>query len=86
MTDICIPISHLDDNQIADVMISVGGENLKYSFRVEAFPWNSLASSADRIAVLKEMIERYDSSWELIQIYSPGPSSRNIHVLFRKKY
>jgi len=85
MTDICIPISHLDDNQIADVTVSVNGEKKKYSFRVEAFPWNNLASSEERIMVLKDMIERYDSSWELIQIYTPGTSAGHIHVLFRKK-
>lgn len=85
MTDICIPISHLGDNQIAEVLVSIGGLEKKHNFKIEAFPWDTALPVEERINILKKMIENYDSSWELVQIYNPGDKDRFIHILFRQK-
>jgi hypothetical protein len=85
MTDICIPISHLGDNQIAEVLISIGGIQKKHNFKVEAFPWDTSSPVEERINLLKRMIENYNKDWELVQIYNPGDKDKFIHVLFRKR-
>ena len=85
MTDICIPISHLGDSQIAEVIVSIGAVQKRHNFRVESFPWDSSQSSDDRIRSLKNLIENYDQSWELVQIYNPSQNADFIHVLFRLK-
>jgi len=85
MTDICIPISHLGDNQIAEVLVSIGGLQKRHNFKVEAFPWDTALPVEERINHLKRMIENYDSDWELVQIYNPGDKDKSIHILFRKK-
>ena len=85
MTDICIPISHLGDNEIAEVLVSIGGVQKKHNFKIEAFPWNTGSPVEVRIDLLKRMIENYDKEWELVQIYNTGDRDKSIHVLFRKK-
>ena len=96
MRDLCVPIPRFDDDQVADVEISVKGDRKKFSFRVESFPWNvndELSSVADdevslslvRITRLKNAINNYDPSWELIQIFTPAENARHIQVLYRKK-
>jgi hypothetical protein len=82
MTDICIPILHIGDQQIADVSVTIGGVEKKHNFRVEAFSWDN--KHEDRIRTLKNNIENYDQDWELVQIYNPSAKAKFIHVLFRK--
>jgi hypothetical protein len=85
MTDVCIPISGLAGDQTAEIIISVGGTKQQYNFRVESFPWESHLPVGTRIMLLKGMIDNYDKSWELIQIYNPDENSGVIRVLFRKR-
>lgn len=85
MKDICIPISHLGDNQIAEITILIGEKENKFNFRVESFPWNTKATVEERISVLRKVIETYDKDWEIVQIYNPTEKSDFIHVLFRRK-
>lgn len=85
MKDICIPISHISDNQIAEITVKIEGVEQKFNFRVESFPWNTSAPAEERIAVLRHVIETYDKGWEIMQIYNPSESSDYIHVLFRKR-
>ena len=97
MKEICVPISNLRDDEIAEVIVTVGGKKLSYSFRVESFPWtvNSDQSSSDdddtmhasleQITLLRNSLANYDSGWELIQIYTPRVGASHIQVLYRKK-
>jgi hypothetical protein len=95
MKEICIPIPYLKDQEIAEVVVSVAGQKIKYDFRVESFLWeadNEFSSLSDplerslaRIYRLKSAIEGYDRDWELIQIFNPDEHSDHIHVLYRKK-
>ena len=95
MKEICIPIPFLQAQEIADVEVSVAGQKLRYSFRVESFSWelddefssltDPLERSLARIYKLKSAIEGYDKHWELIQIFNPDEHADHIHVLYRKK-
>ena len=85
MTDICIPISHLGDSEIAEVLVSIGGIQKKHNFKIESFPWNTSTPIEDRIDLLKKMIDNYDKDWELVQIYNPGDKDKFIHTLFKKR-
>ena len=95
MKEICIPLPNLKDQEIADVEVTVAGQKLRYSFRIESFPWeqgNEFSSLTDplerslaRIYKLKGAIENYDKDWELIQIFNPDGHAEHIHVLYRKR-
>jgi hypothetical protein len=96
MKEICIPISNLGEDEIADVIVTIGGKKMSYSFRVESFPWSidseqvtsdddSFHASIDQIAQLRSSLAGYDSGWELIQIFTPRASATHIQVLYRKK-
>lgn len=86
MSDVCIPLTGLKNDQSADVVVTVGGNKIQYSFRIESFPWETQLPIGKRIFLLKGMIENYDKEWELVQIYNPGENSGSIRVLFRKRH
>lgn len=97
MKEICIPISNLGEDEIADVMLTIGGKKISYSFRVESFPWSinndtdssenydSQHATIEQIEQLRKSISNYDSGWELIQIYTPSHGATHIQVLYRKR-
>lgn len=96
MKEICIPISNLGEDEIADVTLTIGGKKISYSFRVESFPWSvdtenispdedTLHATLEQIAQLRSSISNYDNNWELIQIYTPRAGATHIQVLYRKK-
>ena len=96
MKEICIPISNLGDDEIADVTLTIGGKQISYSFRVESFPWSintdndspdddSMHATIEQIEQLRKSIANYDSGWELIQIYTPSRGATHIQVLYRKR-
>lgn len=93
MKEICIPITHFGEDDIAEVQVTVGGKKYNYNFRVESFPWevkdedldDEMTKSLARIALLKKSINSYDDGWELIQIFTPSENATHIQVLYRKK-
>ncbi len=95
MNELCIPVTGLTDNDIAEVTVSIKGKKIKYDFRIESFPWETdellasvndpLVLSLGKIYKLKQTIESYDKDWELIQIFNPSEGSDHVHVLYRKK-
>ena len=95
MREICIPIPHFGDNQIAEVEVTVNGKKRKYNFRVESFEWSvreeekeSLSSSTEtqlKIEHLRDLLDQYDDSWEIVQIFTPHEESNHIQVLFRQR-
>ncbi len=95
MNELNIPLPLFQDNQVAEVEVTVDGKKKKYSFRVESFPWleegneieplEKISETALKIQRLKESIENYDKDWEIVQIYTPSAGSRYIQVLFRKR-
>lgn len=95
MKDLCVPIPNFGEDEIADIELRVGDQNISYSFRVESFPWevddelsvsdDDVSASLARIYRLKRSIEGYDKDWELIQIFTPNDNARHIQVLYRKR-
>ncbi len=95
MNDVCIPIPRMLPEQAAEVEVKVNGKSKRYNYRVESFQWGAASSeeiandsygaSGDRINSLKNQIEGYDNSWELVQIYNPRMTDERIHVLFRQR-
>jgi hypothetical protein len=95
MREICIPIPTIVDNKPVDIEIKTSGNEKLIQFRIESFPFideneqykekEDKETSGGRIIKLKKIIESYDKSWELIQIFAPLNNSKFIQVLFRKK-
>lgn len=97
MKEICIPVPNFGDDQIADVTLTVGGQRVSYSYRIESFPWNLEGTaihenlsdhehaSFEQIAMLRNTLASYDKDWELIQIFTPRKGASHIQVLYRKR-
>jgi hypothetical protein len=95
MKELCIPVPNLAENEIAEVVLKVGNQNINYQFRVESFLWDSedelnhagshVHNSLARITRLRSAIETYDKNWELIQIFTPSENAKYIQVLYRKR-
>ncbi|MGD8780196.1 MAG: hypothetical protein PVH88_14675 [Ignavibacteria bacterium] len=95
MNEICIPIPHFGENQIAEVEVTVNGKKKKYNFRVESFPWkvpvlageieNEVNETQLKIENLRHMLDEYNHGWEIVQIFTPREHTEYIQVLFRQK-
>jgi hypothetical protein len=94
MHDICVPIPHFRENEIAEVEVKVGDKKSSFNFRVESFNWELSDSKTseltpisleEKISHLRENIETYDENWELVQIFTPAQGSKYIQVLFRQR-
>ncbi len=94
MHDICIPIPHFRENEIAEVEVKIGEKKSGFNFRVESFDWevtdskhSSLTSAPleEKINHLRNNIEGYSKDWELVQIFTPSQGSKYIQVLFRQR-
>jgi hypothetical protein len=98
MKEICIPIPGFEDDQIAEVTLTVGDKKLSYSYRIESFPWkldSNLSitddftdhehASFEQIMMLRGALATYDKGWELIQIFTPRKGATHIQVLYRKR-
>ena len=96
LKDVCIPIPGFGEEEVAELHLKIGDQQISYDFRVESFPWDvedelnngnndDVSKSLARIERLKNTINSYDKSWELIQIFNPPENAKYIQVLFRKK-
>jgi hypothetical protein len=96
MKDLCIPVPGLGEEEVAELHLKVGDRRISYDFRVESFPWDvqdelnrtdvdEITRSLARITRLKNALNIYDKTWELIQIFTPAENAHYIQALFRKK-
>ncbi|MFC2083443.1 hypothetical protein ACFLS9_00145 [Bacteroidota bacterium] len=93
MKEVCIPIPHFGEQQIAEVEVTVNGKKKQYNFRIESFPWSvnpdevtdTVSQTEVRINNLRNMLDNYDNGWELVQIFTPRENSDHIQVLFRQR-
>jgi len=96
LKDICIPLPGIGEEEVAELHLKVGDQKISYDFRVESFAWDvedelnnggedDVSKSLARIERLRNAINKYDKSWELIQIFNPPDNAQYIQVLFRKK-
>ena len=88
MRDVVIPLPDFVEKQIAEIEVKINGKKRRYNFRVESFKWepdNEEWTIDRKIAELRHGLERYDASWELIQIFRPKEGSKFVQALFRQK-
>ncbi|SDB84384.1 hypothetical protein [Williamwhitmania taraxaci] len=91
MREICIPVPSIPEGQVAEIIFRLEGKEISFSYKLESFPWNtendnhSDDSTLYNVVRLRESISSISSEWELIQIYTPDPDAKHIHVLFRKR-
>lgn len=88
MKDVSIPLPDFLEKQIAEIEVTINGKKRRYNFRVESFQWEPEAEKwtvDQKIERLREKIENYNKSWELIQIFKPKEDSKFVQVLFREK-
>jgi hypothetical protein len=88
MKDVSIPLPDFMDKQIAEIEVKINGKKRQYNFRVEPFRWepdNETWDVEKRIKTLQDGLEKYDKSWELIQIFRPKDGSKFIQVLYRQR-
>lgn len=88
MKDLSIPLPEFLEQQIAEIEVKINGKKRQYNFRVESFRWEpdgEVWTIDKKIQRLKELIDGYNSSWELIQIFKPKEDSKFVQVLFRQR-
>jgi hypothetical protein len=88
MKNVSIPLTDFVDRQIAEIEVKINGKKRQYNFRVESFRWepeNEIWNVEKRIKLLQVCLEKYDKSWELIQIFKPAENSKFIQVLYRQR-
>lgn len=95
MKDISVPIPGFHENDQAEISVKVGGKSLQIDYRIVSLPWeeeedrnhykDELSLSLARISRLKNAIENYDKTWELVQIYNPSENAKSIQVLYRRR-
>lgn len=87
MRDLSIPLPDFLDKQIAEIEVKINGKKRQYNFRVESFIWegeNETLTVTEKISRLREGINNYNKSWQLIQIFKPEEGSKFVQVLFRQ--
>ncbi len=94
MKQINLPLPFIGENEPLEISVAIGKEKRQVNFKVASFLWDNtdeLSTKKDatslslaRITRLKNQIETYDSSWELIQIFAPLEKAKYIRVLYRK--
>lgn len=88
MRDVSIPLPDFVDKQIAEIEVKINGKRRLYNFRVDAIRWepdNEQWTIDMKIKALREALERYDKSWELIQIFRPKDNSKFVQALYRHR-
>lgn len=88
MSGICIPIPEIRSGQQAN--ITVTSTNSVQQYKLETFDCsvegNRKADTSELLFhVLKNKIEQYDKSWELLQVFAPEGENYEVKVLFRKR-
>ncbi len=88
MKDVNIPLPEFLEQQIAEIEVKINGKKRQYNFRVESFRWEpdgEVWPVDKKIQQLKEHIDDYNKSWELIQIFKPKDDSKYVQVLYRQR-
>jgi len=95
MREVTIPLPLVKENEQVEIQVNVGKKRKIEHYKIDSFQWecedelsrgnDATSISLARISRLKKLIESYDKSWELIQIFAPLENSEFIRVLYRKK-
>ncbi|MEP1097576.1 MAG: hypothetical protein ABJG78_20835 [Cyclobacteriaceae bacterium] len=79
-----IDIPQLNEEQDIEVEVRVNGIKKQYHYRVEIFHWDDCPyPTEDRVECIRQMVNGYDSSWDLTHLGLP--TEQYIPITFRKK-
>ena len=84
MDSIAIQIPKIQGEQDIEVDVRINGIKKTYNYRIEIFFWDECETPKDnRAGCIREMVNKYDSNWELVHIGTP--SEEFIPITFRKR-
>ena len=84
MSVIGIEIPKLNEEQEIEVEVRINGIKKQYNYRVEIFYWEECPyPTEDRVECIKNLVNGYNSEWELAHIGIP--TDDYIPITFRKK-
>ncbi|MEM9897209.1 MAG: hypothetical protein AAF789_12650 [Bacteroidota bacterium] len=79
-----IEIPELNEEQDIEVDVRVNGIKKQYQYRVEIFRWEDCpVPSEDRVECIRQLVNGYDSKWDLAHIGLP--SDEFIPITFRRR-
>ena len=83
MYSISIPIPSLEADQVVEIEVTINGKARRFNYRVEMYDWKNGRSIDERVDGLRQFIQEYDSTWQLVEIGSP--SSTLVTLMFRQR-
>ena len=88
MKEVCIPFTGIKNDERAEVEVRIPKSNRIWKYRIEAFEFKyekENETANEPITNLQNMINKYDSNWELIQIFDLDKTSGYVQLLYRYK-
>ena len=88
MRELCIPVPEIHGGQNTVIMVTSPDQDNVYKLEVfDCKPKSDKKLNANDyiFKTLKNKIEHYDNSWELIQVFAPEGDNIEVRVLFRKR-
>jgi len=82
MASINIQLPAMDAEHSIEIQVKVNGKKKTYNYRIEIFKWEECSQTDNRAQCLKEIINKYDQQWKVIQIGSP--TKENIPIMFKQ--
>ena len=77
-----IEIPEINEEQDIEIEVRVNGVKKNYNYKVEIFYWDDCANPSNRVECIREMVNSYDKSWELIHLGLP--TEEYMPITFRK--
>ncbi len=88
MEDICIPVPDISGGSNAEITVQLPNNGGEVKYRLEAFicgkeSGENESSNEEVFRTLKNFVDNYDKSWELIQLFAPIGKEKNVKVLYK---
>lgn len=84
MNEICIPVNLVQDCEHADVEVRLPDTGREIHFRLECLKMTKQDSSDQRVNQIRNFIDKYNDSWELIQILDTPKGCDYVQLLYRE--
>lgn len=90
MEDICIPVPDITGGTNAEITVQLPNNKGVIKYRLEAFicgedSGKKESSNEEVFSTLKNFVDNYDKSWELIQLFAPIGKEKNVKVLYKMR-
>ena len=84
MNEICIPLNTAQDCAHVDIEVRLPDTGMEFHFRLECLKLKEWDNSEDRINQIRNFIDSYSNSWELIQILDTPEGCDYVQMLYRE--